>query len=784
MRKLCVFGVAMAAALTVSDAPHAQTPGENQRVWTGTWEEHDSWEGSSEFGHSQAEISFVYTEGRDEFGSRRWDSRRLTWRARWEETRFDQQVLGKFGEADDRGFHKNRYPADIITVCDGGGTLELGPSAHNELTREQQEQMRPDCVTTTHPRDSTPAPPANLSKRDALPAPSLPDEYELTGCGYEKTWLFGTRGAGSMSVSVSAPVTAVVEVDPDPNGTYGSFVPVPGETLTFHASVPVGTARFRFELDPQATSAFPGYATNATVDDMFFAKYNLGHLRGRYANDGPDMIFDGEHFGGQEWSRIEPLVVETRMAQGGAVVTITAVDYGAVGKLRAFAKSEDCGDWLPIPIRVGTETRDALTIPLDKDNNLIADALEAYRGIDSAADDDSEPQGNGMAGDGLTAFDEYRGFMIRGATCPVLGAPPPVDPEAPLPEPFPDEPATFPGWGDEHIRTKPHHKDLFVHTLDPELGLMVGQFAWASGLSVHLICEPHYVDNDTRIINFTLQHSEFRQWRGKQLTHAEPQHGVHVAAVDFPPSGGVGVALQAEWNSELMGPPKFTLAVLVYKPPRRSDRIGAGVVFSNLNEILVHELLHAVGVPHHADRVENWRTVLGKLNVTPAFSPLQRDGGSPEGMMPAASLGALLILGGTNCKEPLYRNGQFTGCSALILARRGQQNSGDFTCPLRYVGADYYEAPGSDAAFKWTGVVSTGPDPASSESLNVDAWEGSLRDYQNDLEREGTGKLCVSTRGTEINALPGDKNHAGDVGRDKPCAEYLVVNDYAARGVR
>ena len=50
---------------------------------------------------------------------------------------------------------------------------------------------------------------------------------------------------------------------------YARFVPTPGATLTFTASVRSGTARFRFELDPDATSRFPGYATNADVDDGF-----------------------------------------------------------------------------------------------------------------------------------------------------------------------------------------------------------------------------------------------------------------------------------------------------------------------------------------------------------------------------------------------------------------------------------------------------------------------------------------------------------------------------------
>jgi len=82
-----------------------------------------------------------------------------------------------------------------------------------------------------------------------------------------------------MSVSVSAPVSAALDVDPA--GEYGRFVPVPGHALTVVARVPDGTARFRFELHPQNTSHSPGYARNANVDDTYFVGYNLGDLRGR-----------------------------------------------------------------------------------------------------------------------------------------------------------------------------------------------------------------------------------------------------------------------------------------------------------------------------------------------------------------------------------------------------------------------------------------------------------------------------------------------------------------------
>ncbi len=198
----------MVAALTGSDALRAQTPATNQRVWSGTWEEHDSWEGSHVVGRSQSQICFVYVQGQDEFALPRWESRRLTWSAKWEDHRFDHVWVEEYGEADERGITSNRSRVDIVTVCNGGGTLELGPSVwagEYLLTPEQKEQLRPSCVTTYRQREAGPTPPPTQSKRDALDAPSLPNEDQLTGCcAYEKTWPMGTRGAGSMSVSVSA----------------------------------------------------------------------------------------------------------------------------------------------------------------------------------------------------------------------------------------------------------------------------------------------------------------------------------------------------------------------------------------------------------------------------------------------------------------------------------------------------------------------------------------------------------------------------------------------------
>jgi hypothetical protein len=773
MRQLCVIAVALVAALTGSDAPQAQTSAPHQRVWSGTWEEHDSWEGSDSFGRSQSQISFVYVQGRDEFGTPRWESRRLTWSAAWEDHRFDRVWVEQYGEADERGIYSDRSRVDIVTVCSGGGTLELGPSAHDELTSEQKAELRPSCVTTYRQREAGPTPPPTPSQRDPLEAPSLPSEEELTGCAYERMWLMGTRGAGSLSVSVSAPVTAVMAVSRRADEDYARFVPAPGETLTFTASVPAGTARFRFELDPDATSRFPGYATNANVDDAFRAKHQLDQLPSAYANDDPDLIFHPKHHAAQDWSRVSPLVVETARPQSAAVVTVTTLDYGAAGRLRAFVKSEECGGWQPVPITFYPDTREFIAIPMDEDDNLMADALADYHGRQSGADDDAEPKGNGISGDGLTVFEEYRGVLVSDGDCVNASL-------------------------DTHVRTKPRIKDLFVHTPDPELEMTLPHFAWSSGLEVHPICARQYSGNPeidwdsrdgqqtgdlgtrsadrTRILNFTLQLARMREWRGHLLTQEVPQHGIYVVHRAFDISAGrTCFDDPPRCSGTELGPPMRTSVAIVDKS-----------ISSSLGRLVVttHELGHAVGMPHHGWKVQNWVGDPIRMNqehdddAVNVVSP-GGDCGDPGGHQASADL-----IG-------VYYQGAFVGCGALEIIVQNGENSGNAECPMRYsFGLDFREAPGTLR----TDYVRSKADEVLIENQrkpfrdrfgdprSILLRRGRFLNYDNSLDHEALGRFCLSNAGTGLNGYPGDKNQAGN--SQVACMDHLVINDNVLRGIR
>ena len=197
-----------------------------------------------------------------------------------------------------------------------------------------------------------------------------------------------------------------------------------------------------------------------------------------------------------------------------------------------------------------------------------------------------------------------------------------------------------------------------------------------------------------------------------------------------------------------------------------------------------HELGHAVGLPHHGWKVENWQFVTIRFNRESA-------GDQPNVVPP-----------GTDCIDPrqqpsddvvgLYRRGEFVGCGGGTIVARNGENSGNAECPLRYSYGDFREAPGSTAAhyvltevdgvmldsrgiIAWTDLYGARPN-------TIRLWQGRFLKYDDSLDHEAVGRFCLLNKGTGLNALPGDQNHAGD--SQVACMDQLVINDNVLRGVR
>src|SRR5207248_2625192 len=95
-----------------------------------------------------------------------------------------------------------------------------------------------------------------------------------------------------------------------------------------------------------------------------------------------------------------------------ATANIACYDYGAYGKIKVTAEVAG-GEIVGYLQGDASKTAKPVLLPKRKDNSFIADAWKDDNGVsDLGDDDDSEdsPAGDGHKGDGLTLYEEYRGF--------------------------------------------------------------------------------------------------------------------------------------------------------------------------------------------------------------------------------------------------------------------------------------------------------------------------------------------------------------------------------------
>ncbi len=155
-----------------------------------------------------------------------------------------------------------------------------------------------------------------------------------------------------------------------------------------------------------------------------------------------------------------------------AEIVVQARDFGARGKLSATAVVLAGGKEMEVRAVLKRTGEHWVTLPLDENGNGIADSWEKAGGMWPCAadsDDDGDPEGK-APGDGLSAYEEYRGFFVKG----------------------------------RHGRLDPNRKDLFVH--DPDGLAENAGFGQVTGLAVHYI-EPEEgrcagTDDRARVVNF------------------------------------------------------------------------------------------------------------------------------------------------------------------------------------------------------------------------------------------------------------------------------------------
>lgn len=226
-------------------------------------------------------------------------------------------------------------------------------------------------------------------------------------------------------------------------------------------------------------------------------------------------------------------------------LVVSARDFGAYGVLTVTAKDEQ-QRVLKVTVD-GRETPD-LSIPQDDNHNHIADDWELQWVGDlhgeATTDDDAKPAGRpGTDGDGLSLYEEYRGFVVHGA----------------------------------QLRGDPKWKDLFVsdRTTGSIAGPGIELFRQATELAVHTVMTDEL--GGDRVIN-----------RNAGTGHVVTQHGLLM--VDGPADSDPE-QFPASARLTTFGPPGDTLYVRL--------PVGSSWTSGDAQADVAHELSHAVGLQHH-----------------------------------------------------------------------------------------------------------------------------------------------------------------------------------------
>jgi len=277
-------------------------------------------------------------------------------------------------------------------------------------------------------------------------------------------------------------------------------------------------------------------------------------------------------------------------------VDVYSNDFGAYGFLRSFANRNTIErldeapplytsiPWLKTEVfhplstdvaprlKANQYTDNRVNIPLDIDENHIPDF--GWISINGAVpdlpeinlDEDDTPEGNKTRGDGLSVYEEYRGFVV------------------------------LTGKYKSHVRTSPAKKDIFIFNRDH---LDISLFKTVTGLEVHEVAEenilPDAYQMKAREINFNCNDGS--------LTHLVGQRGLRLIDAEDNP-GLLGIACPSK---ECPLPGTTATPNWIYEIRIFTKAINRGVKARGydpklkLAQVVAHELCHGINICHHGE---------------------------------------------------------------------------------------------------------------------------------------------------------------------------------------
>ncbi|HZE99278.1 MAG TPA: hypothetical protein VE981_19900 [Planctomycetota bacterium] len=401
---------------------------------------------------------------------------------------------------------------------------------------------------------------------------------------------------------------------------------------------PTKAGRVTFSL--LETSREPGVCMNRPLQPKSPPEFDLTFATMKPPPNGYTVAMDGQK-----------LVIDgAQVGAGKGTVSVDCFDSGANGILVAEAELED-GRTVKGVVE-GSNAPNLMIPDFEQGVSKIARGWRALnaRGKPDNADDENDPVGDGQVGDGLTVWEEYRGFWVGG----------------------------------QWEGCDPGVKDLFIlNGVGPVALEGIRKFAEITRLGVHnqLAAEDVKVD---RVINFN---------HGSQ-PHLVDQHCLHVIEGGFDTKTDDGAPLAGSIcmytnGADFPGPPKNTLFVSILPSMLQNNfqskqfRQGETYEVAASERTICHELGHALGIRHHGDK---------DLGLRPWKFELKKETGQ--------------ILFYADGKEVTVRNEQnfavttddlFGAKSAgenmfVWIGERNGQHAGDEACVMRYTVAQAYRS--------------------------------------------------------------------------------------------
>ncbi|MCX6930803.1 MAG: hypothetical protein NT154_47510, partial [Verrucomicrobia bacterium] len=402
----------------------------------------------------------------------------------------------------------------------------------------------------------------NLSGQKTMPGPTAVG-VGLEQMDYDVTWNFNPTGAAEIEVVVDDS-TALGAFRPlgALNGSLGNTIELTARLLEKGKVTPPQNAtvlRWIWEFtsvshEPGVLMNYPRFADADTKPDLRFEE-----------NPTFQVAADGQ--------RAESLPPS---AGTNSVIKVGSYDWGGFGAVKITCELTDGRKF--VGYLQGDPQQTEIRLPKRPLGSFIADIWKEKNGVPGKsdnADDEDDPIGDGSKGDGLTLYQEYRGFMENG----------------------------------KRVEGNPKKKDFWINTRGGDQFLQgILLFRRLAGLEVHFKLSDSEMEDD-RTINRNYD-------AGPRTTN---QHAVMLRVNDN--IAGFAIAVG--------GPGTPGMVTSIYIPVRTQvvyeDSLLGEAQVNYRNTTVTHELLHACNVWHHGDAGDYntvWVRGVGTDNVTEGAQPI------------------------------------------------------------------------------------------------------------------------------------------------------------------